>query len=41
MGIVRRLACPRCAGPGDLSGPPVVCDRSGCVMEIEMNLTHS
>ena len=40
MGIVRRLACPRCAGPGDLSGPPVVCDRCGCVMEIEMDLGH-
>jgi len=27
MSRVRRLSCPRCDEPGDLSGPPVVCAR--------------
>jgi threonine synthase len=40
MGIVRRLFCPRCAEPGDLAGPPVVCARCGAVMEVEVDLSH-
>lgn len=40
MGTVRRLFCPRCAEPGDLSAPPAPCARCGGVMEVEVDLTH-
>ncbi len=40
MGSARRLFCPRCLEPGDLSGPPVGCARCGIVMEMEMDLSH-